>query len=324
MIMEQLREVEEKKESPPGWFDRRHPAALVLLVTLGFLAGVAVSNVDSIVAWEKNLLKNKDQDTLATVQEEDTAALEASVLPSAGFELPVVWKDYGKQLIAKGVIDQEKFEALYANRGGLSDEDKKMLGGTENGKMTITAENSGVWLNLLWAFGLGNKNQILEKGPMVDPGYGGAGKFASTGGWSVSKGKAMDHYSKHAFLTLNPEEQATVSRVSQGIYRPCCNNATYFPDCNHGMAMLGLLELMAQQGVSEEEMYRVALEVNSFWFPQTYLTLAKYFAGKGTAWEKIDAKMVLGKEYSSGSGYNQILTEITPVEQRPGGGSCGV
>ena len=31
------------------------------------------------------------------------------------------------------------------------------------------------------------------------------------------------------------------NKIAKGIYRPCCNNSTYFPDCNHGMAMLGLL-----------------------------------------------------------------------------------
>jgi hypothetical protein len=71
-------------------------------------------------------------------------------------------------------------------------------------------------------------------------------------------------------------------------------------------------------------MYRTALQVNAFWFPQTYLTLAKYFEGKGIVWKNVDAKIALGKNYSSGSGYSRILTEIAPVQQNQGGGSCGV
>ncbi|MDP3957830.1 MAG: heavy metal translocating P-type ATPase [bacterium] len=298
-----------------NWISFAAPFVMVLAFSFLFFQFAKLSSAKDM---------SSKQSATVSIQEEDTTALEASVLPSEGFTLPIVWKDYGKQLVTKGVIDQEKFEALYANRGGLSGEDKKMLGDTENGKITITAENSGVLLNLLWAFGLGNKNQILEKGPMTDPNYGGAGKFASTGGWSVSKGQAMDHYSKHTFLMLTAEEQEMVARVSQGIYRPCCNNSTFFPDCNHGMAMLGLLELMAEQGVSEGEMYRTALQVNAFWFPQTYLTLAKYFEGKGIVWKNVDAKIALGKNYSSGSGYSRILTEIAPVQQNQGGGSCGV
>ena len=50
-------------------------------------------------------------------------------------------------------------------------------------------------------------------------------------------------------------------RAAPFVYRPCCDNATHFPDCNHGMAMLGLLELMAAQGASEEEMFAAARDV---------------------------------------------------------------
>src|SRR3989344_6213616 len=180
--------------------------------------------------------------------------LEEKVLPSSGVVLPVRWGGLGKQMTESGVIDGKKFEAIYAQRGGLDEEAKRLLYGTDNGYIKITEENSGLVLNLLWALGLGNKNEILEKGPMMDAKYGGAGNFASTGGWSLSGGKAMDHYSKHSFIKLTPEQKALVARVSQNIYRPCCGNSTYFPDCNHGMAMLGLLELMASQAVSVAEM----------------------------------------------------------------------
>ncbi len=261
------------------------------------------------------------QDSISQETTQDDSRLVASVLPEK-FVLPVAWKDYGKRLVTTGVIDQEKLATLSRTRGGLSEEEKKLLTETDNGEIVMTAENSGILLNLFWAFGLANKNQILEKGPMADPKYGGAGRFASTGGWTLSRGDVMTHYSKHAFVMLTPAEQATVDRVSQGIFRPCCDNSTYFPDCNHGMAMLGLLELMAGQGVSEGEMYRVALQVNSFWFPQTYLTIAKNLESKGVDWQDADAKIALGKEYSSASGYRKVLVETDPVEQNQGGGSC--
>ena len=62
------------------------------------------------------------------------------------------------------------------------------------------------------------------------------------------------------------------------------------------MAMLGLFGLMAPQEVSEEEMCRVELQMSAYWFPQTYLALAKYFEGKETNWKDADAKLLLGKE----------------------------
>ncbi|MBI2003720.1 MAG: hypothetical protein HYS78_01960 [Parcubacteria group bacterium] len=193
-----------------------------------------------------------------------------TVLEKNGVVLPVVWGDLGRQLVDSGVIDREKFEEIYSSRGGLTEEAVKLLDGSDNGKLKITAENSGLILNLLWALGLANKNEILEKGPMADQRYGGAGNFASTGGWSLAKGEAMEHYSIHEFFKLTTEQQKLVEEVSKNIYRPCCNNPAYFPDCNHGMAMLGLLELMASQEFSESQMYETAETVNSFWFPKSY------------------------------------------------------
>ena len=252
------------------------------------------------------------------------ALLEAAVLPQGGATLPVIWGDLGKKLVDSGMIDAEKFEKLYASRGGLDENGKLLLYGTGNGNLTITEQNQGLVLNLLWALGLGNKNEILEKGPMVDKKYGGdANRFASTGGWSLARGNTMQHYSTHRFINLTPEQQELVKRTSQNIYRPCCNNPTYFPDCNHGMAMLGLLELMASQGVGEEEMYKSALAVNVFWFPDNYLIIAKYLESKGLSWSKTEPKALLGANFSSTSGYKQVVTQIRhPPQQR--GGSCGI
>lgn len=248
---------------------------------------------------------------------------ENKVLPSSGAVLPVRWGDLGIKLVGTGVIDRSKLEELYAARGGLDREVKTLLENVYDDQMVMTADNAGFLLNLFWALGLGTKNDILEKGPMADSQYGGAENFASTGGWTLARGDAMDHYSRHPFIVLTPEEQQLVERVSKNIYRPCCNNSTYFPDCNHGMAMLGLLELMASQGVSEEKMYKVALQVNSYWFPDTYLTIAKFLESKGTSWEKANPKEILGYQYSSFSGYQRILSRITAPE-RKSGGSCGV
>lgn len=247
---------------------------------------------------------------------------QAVSLSQDNFVLPVRWGNLGQKLVESGVIDKQKLEAIYQNRGGLNAELQKMLSGGEN-EIVINADNAGFILNLFWALGLSNKNEILENGPMTDPRYGGAGYFASTGGWTLAQGSTMDHYSRHQFLKLTPTEQDLVERVSKNIYRPCCNNSTYFPDCNHGMAMLGLLELLASQGISEGEMYRVALRVNSLWFPDNYQTIAQYLASKGYDWNKVNPEDILGQNFSSATGYQQILSQVT-VPQKQGGGSCGV
>jgi hypothetical protein len=241
-----------------------------------------------------------------------------------GIELPVRWGDLGKQLTDNGSIDRQKFEALYAQRGELDEETVALLTGTDNGRMTITEDNASTLLNLLWALGLANKNEILENGPMVDKQYGGdAGRFASTGGWTLAVGNPMDHYSRHTMVSLTPEQQVLVENVSKNIYRPCCGNATHFPDCNHGMAMLGLLELMASQGVSEKDMYRAALAVNSYWFPDTYMTIGKYLKTKNIAWKNASPQEILSREYSSAAGYQKIKSQVVPTEPKAGN-SCGV
>ncbi|MEK7519282.1 MAG: hypothetical protein AAB565_00630 [Patescibacteria group bacterium] len=268
--------------------------------------------------------KEVTANSLPSLDEKSLKELEEKVLPPEGMVLPIVWGDLGAKMIDSGVIDGAKFEQLYTNRGGLDNETKNLLYGKNNGNLKINSENSGTILNLLWALGLGTKNDILEKGPMNDKKYNGAENFASTGGWTLAKGEAMNYYSKYPFIILTPEQQSLLERVSKNIYRSCCNNSTYFPDCNHGMAMLALLELMASQNVSENEMYQVALKINSFWFPDTYLTIAQYLKlKKSIEWEKVDPKEILGAEYSSASGYQKILSQVTPPEQGSSG-SCGV
>ena len=249
---------------------------------------------------------------------------QETIMPSGGIVLPIQWNDLGKQMIQAGVIDKEKFEKLYDNRGGLSDNDKKLLYGSDNREIIMNTKNSGILLNLLWAFGLSNKNKILENGPMTDEKYGGdASKFASTGGWSIAVGEPMNYYSNHIFVKLTEEQQTLVERVSKNIYRPCCGNSTYFPDCNHGMAMLGLLELLASNNISEKEMYEIALGVNSYWFPDTYITLAQYFNDKGTEWKDVNPKEILSASYSSAQGYMKVLEKMEPIKFRNGVG-CGV
>lgn len=290
---------------------------ILFLSLVGIVALVYVYETFIGKNYQKLAIKS---DKTAKILEENYSQ---KIIPENGVVLPAKWGDSGARMISAGVIDKSKLEELYAGRGGLKGEEKKLMEGLDNGNLKITRENSSFVLNLLWALGLGNKNEILENGPMSDEKYGGAGNFASTGGWTLARGNAMSHYSKHQFIVLTPDEQVLVEKVSKNIYRPCCGNSTYFPDCNHGMAMLGLLELMASQGVSEEEMYKSALAVNSYWFPDTYITIAKYLKSQGKDWVKADPKEILGFDYSSGAGFQKIKSKTENSSVR-GGGSCGV
>ena len=297
----------------------------------GFNIGIGTSILISVIlisgAWVYSAgLKSgalpKAQN--AAVSKTTIPGLEEKVLPPEGVVLPAVWGDLGLQLVNSGAIDADKFKSIYDQRGAFTEEYESLLLGKNNGKLRITNENSGYLLNLLWALGLANKNPILENGEMADPRYGGAENFASTAGWTIAKGNAMEHYSKHRLLELTDEQQALVEKVSKGVYRPCCGNSTHFPDCNHGMAMLGLLELMASQNASEQEMWEAALAVNSYWFPDTYLTIATYMKNKGIEWENVNPIEILGNNYSSASGYKKIASQTIKTQKSSTGSGCGI
>ncbi|MBI5622007.1 hypothetical protein HY933_04050 [Candidatus Falkowbacteria bacterium] len=321
---------QEQKKSPQDYLNsmelwRGVAIALVLVMAIGVFFWIFSSFRISVT---------RVSNPGANVGSQPAAAVKASapetdysrvVFPADSTTLPVTWGDLGKQLVDAGVIDQAKFLALYQDRGGLSPAETALLAGTDNGHLVMTRANSAFILNLLWALGLGQQNDILDAGPMQDKKYGGAGGFASTGGWTLASGPVMEHYSKHRLFSLTPEQQKLVADVSKNIYRPCCGNSTYFPDCNHGMAMLGLLELMASQGVSEADMYKVALAVNTYWFPDTYLTIAKFLDTQGSSWSQANPKDLLSAAYSSGPGFRAIMSKVTtPVSGGSGGGGCGI
>lgn len=226
-------------------------------------------------------------------------------------------KNSNSQNIEVGIVDGGRILPLEA--------EKKMLATlTENGTIDPVKLPQVTELNLLWAYGLANKNQVLESGPIQDIRYGGPTNMASVGGWTVTTGSVMEHYNKHALATLTTDQQALVEKIAKGIYRPCCNNSTYFPDCNHGMAMLGLLEYLASQGATEDQMWNAAIAANMSWFPDQYQTIAQYLKIKNIDAKTVTPQMLLGAEYSSGSGFARIAAQVPQTGQQRSGGGCGV
>lgn len=259
-----------------------------------------------------------------------TTAIFEQVNPPQGYELPTRFGDIGPQMIEMGVIDPVKFKEVYEKSGQpLTQEQLNILEKGSNNRIKVAPDNSYFLLNFFWAFGLANKSKILEEGEMVKYGDGQAGNFASTGGWSLSKEDSMNYYSKRALVPLSAKQEDLVEKVASGIYRPCCGNSTAFPDCNHGMALLGVLELMAAQGATENEMFMAAKYINSYWFPSTAMDVALYFKNKeGKDFAQIDPKIYLSQDYFSGQGYTTIKKWLTDngIQEKPptSGGGCGV
>ena len=249
--------------------------------------------------------------------------LTKQVLPEK-YDLEISFGQTIKKLVETGAIDKQKFLDLYQDRGGLPEEFKKLLDEESNKKIIATADNSAILLNLLWPLGIANKTKILADGPMTKD----FANYASTGGWTLGKEEGGKLFNRFSILPLTPEQENTVIEISQNIYRPCCGNSTYFPDCNHGAAMLGYIELAVTQGLSKDKIYKNALVLNSYWFPQTYVEMATFFKSKdGTEWEKIDPKIALSAQYSSGQGYASINKELQTqglIPKVEGGGGCGI
>src|SRR3989344_1795995 len=268
---------------------------------------------------------DREPDGPARLREQSGGAPGTAVTRSpVSIKLPVRWGDLGQRLVSVSVIDREKFELIYDERRGLSADEKKFLTGVSDGEITMTAENAPFLLNLFWALGLAQKSEVLDSGPISDSRYGGAGRFASTGGWTLSDGHVMNHFGKHKFFDLTTEQESLVSKITKGIYRPCCDNPAHFPDCNHGMAMLGLMELAASQGGSEDELYQIALAANRFWFSDVYKTVDKAIAAEGRDPTSVPPKTLLSAAYVSASGYRSIIERgIVPTEEA-GGGGCSV
>lgn len=251
--------------------------------------------------------------------------------PVNGFEINVPYGKLGPKMISSGIIDLEKFKSTYQRSNQpLTPEQEEILSKGSLKKIKITRDNSYFLLNFFWAVGLANKSKILEEGEMIKyKGREGVGGFASTGGWTLAKSDTMKYYSKSTLVSLTKEQEDRVNQIAANIFRPCCNNSTAFPDCNHGMALLGVLQVLASDDATEKEMYQAGKYFNAFWFPGNYYDLALYFKNKeSTAFKDIDAKLLLSREYSSASGWQNVkkwLIEKDLIQQPPKqSGSCGV
>lgn len=261
-------------------------------------------------------------------REQFTNELNKEVFPADGYNTGAKWGNIGPELIKSGAIDQNKFKELYSQGSGLSAEELAILETGSDSTIRITKENSHFVLNMLWAFGLAQKNSLLTEGDMIK--YGDYKKFASTGGWTIAAKPIDEFYSKFNWLNLTANQEERIKNIASNVYRPCCNNHTAFPDCNHGMAALGLIEIMAAAGNSDTEIYEALKYFNSFWFASSYLETAIYFKEiKGINWDKVDAKEILSKEYSSASGWaNNIHKELQKhpnlLPKTEEGGGCGV
>lgn len=220
---------------------------------------------------------------------------------------PLEWRDFVLQLVKEGVIDPVKLQSAMP----LTETQKAVLAGSYQGKMEINEENADFLLNVLWPLGIANKSGVLDKSPMNS--YEDRAYLASTGGWTGGREESGDAYfNRYELVNLTADQEALVTKVAENTYRPCCDNPTIFPDCNHGAALLGALTLAANQGYTEGELYTLALKLNSLWFSNEYTAMKQKFPHMG-------AREMMGARYSSYSGWQENFA--LPVR---GGVSCSL
>ena len=252
-----------------------------------------------------------------------------ATLPGS-YTLPIRYGLLGPALVKSGAIDLDAFLALYADGGKpLSGEQQAILTQGSDKAVVIDHSSAHFLLNFFWAVGLANRNAILLEGPIQDKGADTVGQYASTAGWTLAARPPMEIFASQHLIELTPAQQQRLQTVAEGVYRPCCGNSTAFPDCNHGMAMLGILELMAAGDASEDEMFEAAKYVSAFWFPKEMTQAAAYYKlAQGQDFAAIDPRRIVSRDMFSQTGAQSVAQWLAGRgrlgQPQETGGACGV
>jgi hypothetical protein len=252
-----------------------------------------------------------------------TSLLVSEVAQPNGVPLPPVrfGNTVGKLVQASALNASAVRQAMNNSGEQFASYEANILSGnpqTEN-LVILNSSDSSFILNVLWAIGINNNNAILNSGPVVLK--GNPFTYASTAGYAPLGKLSLGGID---LLTLTAEEQVIAEQVAANTYRPCCDNPAAFPDCNHGAAALGLIELMASQGFNSTSIYGALKQFESFYFPQDFVYEALfYFVSQGLTWDQVPGDQALSIHHATltGKGYvQQYLTEYAvgqPLDWAP-------
>ncbi len=233
------------------------------------------------------------------------------------------------RLVEADVIDPDKMSTAYAGRGGLPAWAAQALKAASPEAVVLSPQTAPVLLNLLWALGLANRMEANAASRLA---AADGGSFASTGGWTLGRAeRGGDYFNTVAAVPLTPEQEARVVAIADATYRPCCDNSAFFQDCNHGSAMLGLIQLAVAHGLGDDDVRRLAKVANGLWYPEQYVEMALWFRlYEDAAWGEVDPRRALGREMSSLTGWRREVHDrlvrdgLIAERRRPGGGGCAV
>ena len=228
------------------------------------------------------------------------------VVPPTGYQSRIALHDSVIRLVRAGVIDLGKFFELQRRTGRPPSGLTHVLNEPSPSPIRLTRENANTYVNLLWPIGLanrigGNFSSPLSGASLPD--------FASTSGWSLGdRAEGSGYFNKFPIVELTFAQEALAIRVAKSTFRPCCDNSTFFQDCNHGSALFGVLQLGAAQGLDEADLYREALAFNSFWFTDYYVRTALYFnIVRKQAWDEVAPQEIMGATFSTLSSWRRTV-----------------
>jgi len=245
-----------------------------------------------------------------------------AVRPAAGVKTAVSFGDSIQRLVAAGAIDPEKFRSLDTVQESL-EWVERLFAAPSAEPILLSAATAPSLLNLLWPLGLATKATFNERSPLNGVRLP---SFASTAGWLLGReSNGYVYFNKVETLRLTEEQEKSVLDVATNTFRPCCDNSTYFQDCNHGSALLGLIELAASQNATTDELYHIALAANSYWFPTYYDKMALYLAlFENQSWTGTPPQTILGARFSSQSGWlRNVNIPLQSANFLPGVGGMG-
>lgn len=294
---------------------RRGRGTLSVWLAVGALASAAFLGgytYRALVAWPL---------TGAESPAERQARVTRAVLPEEGVTSGVAWGDILARLTASGVIDPVRFAAALQRSGHpLTPEQERILRGESDADIAIDRHNARFVLNALWAVGIANDTVVLREGPMSQLSPERRATLASTAGWTLGRRPGGELLGSLRLTELTPAQEAVLREVAAATYRPCCDNPTAFPDCNHGAAALGLATLMAGEGASAEDIFAALKGFNSFWYPDQFVVLARYFDQQGKWWPEVQGREALSSAYASRSGWTSVARQVQDTGGAAGGG----
>jgi hypothetical protein len=301
-------------------------AAMLGLIAVGLLVFVSTHAVRGhVVANYGN--KSATNTIVNQSSINQTAILLAGVFPNQGFKTTVRLNNIVPELVSSGAINLTKVKALYG--ANMTQQELDILTKPSYANLTLNSSNANFYLLIFWALGIANKNQVLDNfSALANASNSSVADFASTGGWTLgTNSNSMAYFDRLNLLSLTPLEQDEMYDVATHSYRPCCNNPTAFPDCNHGAALLALTELGASQGLNESKLYTLDLQAQTLWFPSYYATTALELHYKNVSYWA-SPRLALGSNYSSASGwYRDSYEPLKANNQLPSAGqaaACGV